>query len=447
MLSVTGFWQREMDLTAEQVLALAPDAAAAAAGKKLGDQKHWKNRGRNAAALWGECQGSALYQTKVDLTEFAYGCSCPSRKLPCKHVLGLLLLTVHSPATGTEDAPPEWITSWLEKRSATQRRKEEKQSQPAKPVDTAAQAKRSEKRTSNVADGIEQLDLWLNDLIRQGLAGLELKSPSFWEEQARRLIDAQAKGLANRVRRLAEIPGSSSDWPRQLLTELGRLALLTQAFRRLEALDAPLQHEVRQLIGWTVSQDELTAHGDTLTDRWLVLSQSLEEEDRIQVQRSWLCGETTGQSALILQFAFGGTGFTDSIIPGTVLEAELLFYPGASRQRAHIRNRQGDVTRIQQPPSGWTVEQLLQHSAETLARHPWLERQVCILKDVHLIPQANPWRAQDAAGAGLPLKGDAHWKWLALTGGQPATLAAIWDGVSLSPCGVFIDGTYHLLND
>ena len=436
-----------MDLTAEQVLALAPDPAAAGAGKKLGDQKHWKNLGRNTAALWGECQGSALYQTKVDLTEFAYGCSCPSRKLPCKHVLGLLLLTVHSPGHVAEGTAPEWITTWLEKRSATQRRKEEKQSGPAKPVDAAAQAKRSEKRESNVADGIEQLDLWLNDLIRQGLAGLELKSPAFWEDQARRLVDAQAKGLANRVRRLGEIPGSSADWPRQLLIELGRLALLTQAFRRIESLDLALQQEVRQLIGWTVSQEELAAQGDVVADRWLVLSQSLEEEDRIQVQRNWLRGESTGQSALILQFAFGGSGFTESIIPGTVLDAELLFYPGASRQRAQIKTRRGDVARIQRQPAGSSVEQLFQHSAETLAQHPWMERQICVLEDVHLIPRSDRWRVQDAAGAGLQLRSGPHWKLLALTGGRAATLAAIWDGVLLAPCGVFVDGAYHLLVD
>jgi uncharacterized Zn finger protein len=41
--------------------------------------------------------GKGLYQIRVDLGEFAYNCTCPSRKLPCKHVLGhqgLLVLAV-----------------------------------------------------------------------------------------------------------------------------------------------------------------------------------------------------------------------------------------------------------------------------------------------------------------------------------------------------------------
>ena len=84
-------------ITPEQALALAPDSSSATAGKKLAVAKHWKNLGRTPTALWGECQGSALYQVRVDLNGMAVKCSCPSRKLPCKHGLGLILLSVNQP--------------------------------------------------------------------------------------------------------------------------------------------------------------------------------------------------------------------------------------------------------------------------------------------------------------------------------------------------------------
>ena len=80
----------------DQVLALAPDAGSAAAGRRLSAPGPWSLAGAGEAptALWGLCAGSGkdLYQTVVDLTGPAYRCSCPSRKLPCKHALGLLLL-------------------------------------------------------------------------------------------------------------------------------------------------------------------------------------------------------------------------------------------------------------------------------------------------------------------------------------------------------------------
>jgi uncharacterized Zn finger protein len=79
-----------MNLTVEQVAEMAPDPAAAAAGKKLVALKLWSDLGRSPAAIWGKCQGSALYQVKIDLANMGTSCSCPSRKFPCKHALGLL---------------------------------------------------------------------------------------------------------------------------------------------------------------------------------------------------------------------------------------------------------------------------------------------------------------------------------------------------------------------
>ncbi|OMI32995.1 hypothetical protein SPAR_43686, partial [Streptomyces sparsogenes DSM 40356] len=80
--------------TAEQVLALAPDAASRKAGSKLATPGPWSGAGAHGGGVWGLCAGSGgkPYQTVVDLDGPAYRCSCPSRKFPCKHALGLLLL-------------------------------------------------------------------------------------------------------------------------------------------------------------------------------------------------------------------------------------------------------------------------------------------------------------------------------------------------------------------
>ena len=86
-----------MDLTLEQVTEMAPDSSSAAAGKKLMALKNWPDVGRDDASLWGKCQGSKVYQIMVDLSNLGYKCNCPSRKFPCKHVLGLLMLTAASP--------------------------------------------------------------------------------------------------------------------------------------------------------------------------------------------------------------------------------------------------------------------------------------------------------------------------------------------------------------
>ncbi len=108
-----------MDLTTEHVLTLAPDSSSASAGRKLANFKVWNTTGRSDQALWGECRGSAIYQVRVDLGDLSAKCSCPSRKFPCKHTLGLLLLAANDPGEIRAATPPEWVTDWLGKRDAT----------------------------------------------------------------------------------------------------------------------------------------------------------------------------------------------------------------------------------------------------------------------------------------------------------------------------------------
>src|SRR5215212_134815 len=182
------------DMTSEDVAALAPDAKVAAAGRKLGAPKSWESPGRSDDALWGECRGSAVYQVRVDLSDLAVKCSCPSRKHPCKHGIGLLFLHLETPLP---TAPaPDWVTDWLASRAAsTKARKSAGKRKEAVP-DPEAKEKRARKRLSRVAAGLEALDLWTEDLVRDGLATGGTWPVSFWETQAKRMVDAHGWNYA-----------------------------------------------------------------------------------------------------------------------------------------------------------------------------------------------------------------------------------------------------------
>src|SRR5689334_16340592 len=125
-------------LSSAQVESLAPDASALVAGRKLARASAWTSLGQSERAIWGECQGSALYQTQVARVDLAAKCSCPSRKFPCKHGLGLMLLAAEDATGFVAAAEPGWVASWLSKRA-------EKPAGPRKPVDAEAKAKRADK--------------------------------------------------------------------------------------------------------------------------------------------------------------------------------------------------------------------------------------------------------------------------------------------------------------
>ncbi len=80
--------------TTDLVLGLAPDAASAKAGRGQAGPGKWTGLGAQDTVLWGEVQGSGQkpYQVRVDLGGPVFKCSCPSRKFPCKHALGLMLI-------------------------------------------------------------------------------------------------------------------------------------------------------------------------------------------------------------------------------------------------------------------------------------------------------------------------------------------------------------------
>ncbi len=437
-----------MQLTNDQVLALAPDASSASAGKKLGNAKTWKNLGQNSAALWGLCQGSALYQVKVDLSTLIAQCSCPSRKFPCKHSLGLLFIASTDAGAIPAAEAPAWVKAWLEKRQTTTERKQTKEAQLSSENTQVAQAKRTEKRQGLVAKGLDSLDLWLNDLLRNGLASVQTQPDSFWESKAAQMVDAQAPGIAARLRLMAAIPNASRDWPEKLLGQLGRLALLTHAYRRIEYLPPALQHDVRQMIGWTLSQEEVATRGEMVSDDWMVLGQSLDDEEKVRVQRTWLYGVQSRRQALILQFSAAGAPFPEIFPLGSHQEADVLFWPGAYAQRARFAARRGEIAHLQGQLHGEEyIDAFLANVGAALARQPWMERFLCVLRNVTPIclNSGERWYARDERGHAIPLARGEYWQLLAHSGGHPVDLAGEWNGESLLPIGAMADGAYFLL--
>lgn len=447
-----------LSLTLDQVAKLAPDASSLAAGRKLAAGRDWRAVGHDERALWGECQGSALYQVRVDLTDLTAKCSCPSRKFPCKHALGLMLKAAGDAASIATAAAPDWVEEWLGRREAAAEKREQKKAEAsASPVDEKAQARRAEKRAARVDEGLAVLDLWIADLVRNGLATIADQGPAPWHAQAARMVDAQAPGIAGRLRRIADIPRSAPDWARRVLAELARLTLLTEAYTRITSLDVPLRDDVRALIGWTLKDDEVIARGESVDDRWLVIGQRTEDEERLRVQRSWLLGLEHGRHALVLQFAVGAAPFAHALIPGTVIDARLRYWPAAHPSRALIEERrgtepwQGAQRRGPDPSQGTppaldTFDELLRSCAVALAAQPWVESIPCVVRALRPArADADRWLLVDTTGAALPLASRDHRRLAALSGGHPIAVAVEWDGDTLLPLAAIVDGRLEAL--
>jgi hypothetical protein len=420
--------QQGVRWTADQVLALAPDAASRKAGSKLGAAGPWSEAGSSdEGTVWGLCKGSGSkpYQTIVDIADAsgpAYKCSCPSRKFPCKHALGLLLLWAGGDGAVPSGEAPGWAGQWI---AGRRKRAEEKKAgdgsgSPSGSADPEAARRRAERRAERVTAGAVELEQRLTDLLRGGLASAEQSGYGPWEETAARMVDAQAQGLASRVRELGAIPSTGPGWPVRLLEECALLHLLGQGWLRRERLPDALAATVRSRIGLPAAAD-----GPPVRDRWLVLAQYDTADTRLTTRRIWLYGSDSDRTVLLLSYGAAGRAPELALPVGLALEAEVSAFPGAGQLRVALGEQFAPPAPTAVRPQGMTTSQAAARYGDALRDDPWLESVPVTLDRVVPAPDGDSWQLADAdEDAALPLTPAARsrpglWRLVALSGGAP----------------------------
>lgn len=440
-----------MALTTEQVTGLAPDPGAAKNGQSLAVERKWTEYGRHGDGLWGLCQGSGSkpYQVRIDLSGPAYKCSCPSFKTPCKHSLGLMFLYAGKPALFSAERPCTFLTEWLADRQKRAEQKAQKQAEKAGEVEVdpatlakrqASQAKRAASREEKISAGLEEFSLLLRDTVREGLAGLPFKPFAFWDGISKRLIDAQAPGLARQITELAGLGFSGAGWQERALHSLARLHLACEAWRRSGSLPENTRSDLRSFIGFSVSKEELLENPGR-KDLWTVLARKFSEEDKLRLARTWLWS-STGSPAVLFQFAFMNQPLELRMNPGTVWDAEIVFFPGSSPLRAMPKNIIAEQP-WRRPQGLACLDAVLEDFSRQVALNPWCEHRPYLLESALPVYHDNRWFIQDPASnpaaIALPVRctGATGWRMMAVSGGLPAPVFGEWDGESFEPLAIF----------
>jgi hypothetical protein len=484
----------------EQVEAIAPSPAALSAARPLTTVTKWGHLGADDRAVWGSCRGSGAepYDTMVDHVGVASRCTCPSRRHPCKHVLALLLLWCNGdvPYSGA----PTNVANWMQTRplpvtqppdpgvsTTAPTDGEDAAGRPAgdaagtdvgkdagdagdagrdadgadgaggaagpdgdsasgegsppaddvaDPVPESDRDRARDERVERMFAGLTELDRWLDDRMRTGLADPALARYATWDELAARLVDAQAGSLANRIRRLAGLVGASPDWHSDVLAELGLLHLLAQAGRRLGSLPGPLADSVATTVGWQVRQADVLG-GVPDTDTWVVAGRSDTREDRIEVRRHWLRGVASGRWALVLSFAAYRQSLDTSLTVGTAIGADLHRYPGPAL-RALIGVRHGDSIEPARPPAVDIVS-ACGEIGTLLAGEPWLDR-VPFTVTASIAADGSTFALVDDTGT-LPLvaAGRPLATLLAVAGGGAVDVTCEWTPHGVVPLAIHRD--------
>jgi hypothetical protein len=438
----------------EQVAALAPSPAQFVAADDIAAPRPWQACGSGGGLLWGRYVGPRAepYDCAADLRAAAHDgvprflCSCPSRKRPCKHALALVLLWLRGHVPEVAEVPPD-VSRRVGRQPAgrhptideTPTATPDGDRQPAAvdpspPPGPTAGGDRDD-RLARMRAGLDELSRWLEDRMRTGLADPALARYSTWDELAARLVDAQVGSLANRVRRLAGLVGTSPGWHDALLAELGMLHLLSQAGRRVAELPAELGDGVAVAVGWQVRHAAVLA-GVPDTDRWHVIGRSDTREDRIEVRRSWLRGERSGRLAMVLSFAAYQQSLDSSLPVGSAVHADVHRFPG-SGMRSLVGLRHEPAVPAPEPPAV-SVAECVACVGRVVLGEPWTEH-VAVTVRAALTVSGGQWVLTDGSGSiGCVGTDRAYAAVLAATGGRPATITVEWTTSGLLPLTVHL---------
>ncbi|NME70476.1 SWIM zinc finger family protein [Flammeovirga aprica] len=442
-----------MNITEEYIQSIAPTTTAFGAGKKLSIPAKWLSYGKSERGLWGELKGSGKkpYRTQIDTVDFAYKCSCPSRQFPCKHGIALMLLYVGLDGKVEEKDEPEWVKEWLDKRTVKKEKVTEKEELTEEDITKKNnnKLKTEAKRFAEVQSGVEELELWLKDMVRIGFLELPNQRKKI-DALSKRMIDAKANRLSNWVRSYAELNFNNEQvWREEAMRTTAKLFLLIKTFNNYNQLSPLWQQTIKTLVGWNQSTKELIndPEAESLEDHWLVVGQETTERDGITTQKSWLLGLQTNRNALILSFKTNYSNFDHSLSTGMLFEGTLKFFPSITPLRAVVSKQNFNLKELKVLPDFMdNMNEIYQLRAETLKKNPWELEQLVCLKSVQLVLQEKGNLICDTFQNYIPIEDDCPedvlLNWYALEGSSPAHIVGLFRNGKLLPLGLFNQQKY-----
>jgi len=452
-----------MPLPVDKIEQLAPDQASLNAGIKLANPKSWPALGIDAtkSLIWGECQGSGSspYRICVSVEDHGYKCTCPSRKFPCKHTIGLMLMHAHGKAGFETQPPPPWVSDWASRRkpgaragkpapadapppslkaalAQDQEDKEDVGSDEKTEARLAAQRERMKTlREQSVRAGLDELDRWIGDQLDRGLAAFPAQAQSQCRLAAQRLVDGKATSLATRLDALPSelFTLAEAQRPDFLIETFGGLHLLAEAYRRQERLPPALREDVRRLVGWTIDRQTLLDMADALrvSGTWTVVANHVEvQPDKLRRIETWLMrvGEAPALPAVLIDFVPVAAPAGVTLMAGETFEAELVFFPSATPLRAIIGSRGATRAQTIWPAGADALAAALASYDVLLARQPWLGSWPLAIAAARIARAADGALWLMAGGDGVPVDPRQSQEALVLCDLDIRDIIGLWDG-------------------
>lgn len=263
-------------ITQQQILAWAPNSAAASNGQKISLKGGFVRLEHSADDTFylGECTGSGKsnYITTADFIEEenpVFRCSCPSRQFPCKHSLALLYEIMAKKSFAVCEIPED-ILKKREKKQARDAKAQEKETKAKEAgeaeevgnADGAAPKKASKagqaakaKKIKKQLEGLELTARLVQDLMKAGLGTMGGTALNTYRQLSKQLGDFYLPGPQRILNKLIlEMEGFQKD---------GKEDHYDAAIAELERLNTLVKKSV-QYLNDKLEKDEITQDDNLL---------------------------------------------------------------------------------------------------------------------------------------------------------------------------------------
>jgi hypothetical protein len=248
----------------------------------------------------------------------AKSCTCGLSTQPCLHQR-LFVQPSETNADGSE---------------STNTQTDNNESATSDPNDLSKTARRAD-RIVKLARAMDELDLWLEDILSRGLAAHVQESAQFAAGIATRMADAS---LGTLQRRLLDLEAETlrcirSNQP--IPSAWADLLMIYQAGRNQDRLPQPLWDELTQTLGINLRKDDVKAANLTLKDHWTVVCiEQIQVEPRLKQRNTWLYAHQNKSYHTIIEFEFENVTHLSSALPiGYTFLVQAWAYPGALQSR------------------------------------------------------------------------------------------------------------------
>ena len=413
------------------ILQLTKDTCTAIEAHMVALPDRWTSLGTDGVYIWGDYNPSNdtsyhknTIQTSLNMSLFivgshSYNCTCRQSR-PCLHAIGLLLLFNEKPDLFTSTNVPEMVQNLEKRRQAT--------------------TLSSMSHFKEISDGLAQLDKWLTNTIKQGLAEAHIREFRYWDEIADQMLASWMPALSQWLREIANIPMRGGDWVEPLLDELGLMYFLIKTFERYDIQPSEIQADLRQVIGIKFSEEEMQSQ-PMIRDTWVVIGATRRNFRGLAPEKFiWLQGIQSGQIALIHDI--GSRQIMSSLITsvGQTVDLSLKYLPSRTPLKAHLIQNYAD-TGTTDMIQGTDIHNAIVQYVVAIHRNPWLRQYVVVLNDVYISRYDKHWTVRHADGKYLPIAPHFKHKWVmyAASNGHPVTVVGIWRKNFLYPLSIWTD--------